>query len=232
MTSATDDEPTPDAGFTLVELLVAMGLFFLLMSMVMLMVTSVSRAAKDTRQFTNINEQARIATERLTRELRQAKELRAVSLPAAAGGDVTFTFGVDFSGNGTVDDVAADPEVLTYRYDSTNQKLTLTANDESGVAVTRPILSEEVSAFQLDFRSSLWKYDGCKTTDAAGAPTGTPDGITSWTELDTVCGGGNHNSVLDSGEIDRIDLVAVTLSVLEAPTSRPTRRRSACGTLP
>ena len=206
-----------DQGFTLVEVLVAMGLFLMLMSMIMLMVTSASRATQDTRQFTNINEQARLAVERLTRELRQAKEVQAVSLPSTPNGDVTLTFGVDFNGNGVIDNVAADPEVLTYRYDSHNQRLTLTANDASGTAVTRPILSEEVSAFTIQLRSSLWQYDGCLSTDSAGVPTGPKDGITDWTELDTICGGGNNNGVLDSGEINRIDLVALTLSVLEGP---------------
>jgi type II secretory pathway pseudopilin PulG len=206
-----------DDGFTLVEMLVAMTMFIMLMTMIMLMVTSASRATQDTKQFTDINEQARLAVERLTRELRQASEIRAVSLPGAAGGDVTLTFGVDFNGNGVIDDLAADPEVLTYRYDSTNQRLTLTANDASGTAVTRPILSDQVSAFTLQFRSSLWQYDGCQSTDSAGQPTGAKDAITDWTELDTVCGGGNHNGVLDSGELPRIDLVAITLSVLEGP---------------
>src|SRR3954452_11977820 len=84
-----------DGGFTLVEVLVAMGLFIMLMSIIMLMVTSASRATQDTRQFTNINEQARIATERLTRELRQAAEVRAVSLPTSPGGDLALTFAVD-----------------------------------------------------------------------------------------------------------------------------------------
>jgi len=211
------EETAADAGFTLVELMVAMGIFLLLTGMIMTSVLSISKATTDVRQFTNINEQARIAVERLTRELRQAKNISSVTLPAAPGGDTALTFGVDFNGNGTVDDVTADPEVLTYRYDHVNQRLTLTANDESGTAITRPILSEEVSAFTLDFRSSLWQYDGCTSTDPAGVPSGAKDGVTDWTELDTACGGGNHNNLLDSGEIARIDLVVVTLSVLEGP---------------
>jgi type II secretory pathway pseudopilin PulG len=200
-----------------VELLVAMALFLVLISLVMTSVMAMSRATTDVKQFTNINEQARIATERLTRELRQAEEVRAAVLPTAADASTAITFGVDFDGSGTVDVVSADPEVLTYRYDASQQRLTLTANDESGTAVTRPILSEQVSAFKLEFRSSLWKYDGCKTTDSPGAPSGAKDGITDWTELDTACGGGNHNGVLDGTELDRIDLVSVTLSVLEGP---------------
>src|SRR3954452_20558695 len=116
-----------DGGFTLIELLVAMGLFIVLMSIIMLMVTSASRATQDTRQFTNINEQARIATERLTRELRQGTEIREVSLPASVGGALALTFAFDFNGNQVIDNVAADPEVLTYRYDASDEQLTLTA---------------------------------------------------------------------------------------------------------
>src|SRR3954452_22974597 len=106
----TADERTHrDEGFTLVELLVAMGIFLLLGSLVMTSVLSMSRATSDVKQFTNINEQARIATERLTRELRQATEIRAAGLPAAAGGDTSLTFGVDFSGNKAIESTAADP---------------------------------------------------------------------------------------------------------------------------
>ncbi len=206
-----------DKGFTLVELLVAMGLFLVLISLVMTSVMAMSRATTDVKQFTNINEQARIATERLTRELRQAMEVRAAVLPTALDASTSMTFGVDFNGNGIVDDISSDPEVLSYRYDASHQRLTLTANDESGTAVTRPILSEQVSAFRFEFRSSLWKYDGCTATDSPGAPTGPKDGVTDWTELDTTCGGGNHNGVLDATELNRIDLVSVTLSVLEGP---------------
>jgi type II secretory pathway pseudopilin PulG len=195
----------PDGGFTLIELLVAMGLFIVLMSIIMLMVTSASRATQDTRQFTNINEQARIATERLSRELRQASQIRSVSLPPSAGGDLTVTFGVDFNGNGVIEDVVADPEVLTYRYQASTKRLTLTANDETGVAITRPILSEQVSAFDIQFRSSLWQYDA------------NADGVTDWTELDAAAGVGNNNHVLDTPELAKIDLVSITLSVLEGP---------------
>jgi prepilin-type N-terminal cleavage/methylation domain-containing protein len=196
-------EVEQDAGFTLVELMVAIGIFLLLTTMVLSSVVSISKASTDVRQFTNINEQARIAVERLTRELRQAQEIRAVILPAAVGGDTSLTFGVDFNGNGAVDDVVADPEVLTYRYDAAHQRLTLTANDETGTAITRPILSEEVSAFSLDFRSSLWQYDS------------NGDGVTDWTELDAASGVGNNNHVLDAPELAKLDLVVITLSVLE-----------------
>jgi prepilin-type N-terminal cleavage/methylation domain-containing protein len=215
--STPQEERGADQGFTLVEVLVAMGLFLMLMSMIMLMVTAASRATQDTRQFTNINEQARIAVERLSRELRQAKEIQAVTLPSGGNQDVEIKFGVDFDNSGTVDVVTADPEVLTYHYIKGSEKLTLTANNPSGNPETRPILSEEVSDFELKLRSSLWQYDGCRTGDPVGDPKGAKDGVTDWTELDTLCGGGNGNGVLDPYDLNRIDLVEITLSVLEGP---------------
>lgn len=190
-------------GFTLVEMLVAMGMFTMLGVMVLTTVLSISRATGDTRQFTNINEQARIATERLTREARQASEVRGARLPATPGGDTEVTFGVDFNGNQVIDLATADPEVLTYRYDAANDRLTLTANDEYGNAVTRPILSDDVTGFALEFRSSLWQYDS------------NADGVTDWSELDAASGVGNTNGVLDAPELSRIDLLAVTLTVME-----------------
>lgn len=191
-----------DHGFTITEMMVAISIFMMLMVAVMTTVISVSRAVDNGREFTNINEQARIAFERITRELRQASEIQAVEIPPASGGSVEMTFGVDFNGNRTIDNVAADPEVLTYRYDHTQERLTLTANDLHGNAITRPILASEVTAFTLEYRSSLWQYDS------------NGDGITDWTEIDGTVGVGNQNGVLDV-EIDKIDSVAITLTVME-----------------
>lgn len=197
-------EHTAEHGFTLVEMLVAISLFLLLSTALLTMTLSVERAVTASQQFTNMNEQARVATERLSREMRQASEVRSVVIPAVRGGDAAVTFGVDFNGNNIVEDSVQDPEVITYRYDSTNERLTLTANDEDGVAHTRPILSDEVTAFEFEFRSSLWQYD----TNG--------DGITTWQELDASAIG-NRNNVLDSAELRHIDLIAFTLTVMDGP---------------
>lgn len=192
-----------DEGFTLIEILVATGLFLMLIGIVMTTVVSINRATSNSKQLTNMNEQARIATERLSREMRQATEIRDAQLPSTTGGDTAVTFGVDFNGNNVIEAATLDPEIITYRYDASAQQLTLTANDENGTAVTRPILSDEVTAFEFGFRSSLWQYDA------------NADGITTWQELDTAVGVGNQNGVLDAPELRRIDLVAVTLTVMD-----------------
>lgn len=205
--SESKDEPLPterdDHGYTLVEMLIAISIFLGLIAIVMTTVLTISKATTDAKQFTNMNEQARIATERLTREMRQAVEIRGADLPTVPGGDTAVTFGVDFNGNGVIEAAVTDPEIITYRYESADQQLTLTANDEAGNTLTRPILSEQVTAFEFDFRSSLWQLDS------------NADGITTWQEIDAATGIGNGNGVLDTPELERIDLVAVTLTVME-----------------
>ena len=60
-----------------------------------------------------------------------------------------------------------------------------------------------MTAFKLEYRSSLWQYDQ------------NGDGITDWAEIDATPSVGNQNGRLDDPEIDKIDSVAITLSVME-----------------
>jgi type II secretory pathway pseudopilin PulG len=196
--------PPRDAGVSLVEVIVGIGLFGLLATILLGFALSTSRVADDTRRLGNVNEESRLAMERLTRELRQANAILDVDLPASPTDVAAFTFWTDFNGNGAQDLNAADPEVLTYRWNPTSQRLTLTANDASGTATTRPVLAASVTSFVFELRSSIWEYDA------------NADGITSWAELDDAGAPvGNGNGVPDGAELDRIDLVAVSITVLE-----------------
>jgi type II secretory pathway pseudopilin PulG len=194
-----------DSGMSLVEVLVGIGLFGVLGAVLLAVTLSTARVTDDTRELTNVNEESRLAVERLGRELRQANEVVAVHLPATSTDTTALTFWTDFNGNGTKDLDAADPEVLTYRWDPVSGGLTLTANDPSGTAITRPLLSANVSAFGIGLRSSQWQYD----TDGNG---------TTWNELDAAGPpAGNRNGVPDGPELARIDLVDITMTVLDGP---------------
>jgi len=194
----------PDAGFTLIELAVAMTVMGLLLSVIAATVTGSKRSADTVRQVNNLNEEARLALNRITRELRQASAVDAVAAPDGA---TSVTFWVDFNGNQARDTSAADPEVLTYRWDGS--KILLSAADTAATTVTQPILSGEVSEFRLNYRSSRYEYD-CSA-----------DGITTWQELDaSSCGPvgntvGNGNGVLDAAELPFVDSVVLSFSVLE-----------------
>lgn len=190
-----------DGGFSLVEVLVAMSLFGVLGSLLLGLALGTSRVTEDVRSLTTVNEESRLAMERMVRELRQARSITAVTLPPSS--TTSLTFWTDFNGNDAADLDAADPEVLTYRWNPATNRFTLTANDASATAVTRPVLAASVSALTLELRSSRWQLD------ADG------DGQTTWQELDAPAAGGNGNGVPDGTELDAIDQVGLTMTVLD-----------------
>lgn len=193
-----------DDGFTIVEMAVAMVLLGILASVLSVTMTGSRETAETVRQVNNLNEEARLAVNRIARELRQAQEVTAVSSPDPS---TSVTFEVDFNGNGTIDASTSDPERLTYTWDGS--RILLSATDTVGTTVTQPILSGEVSSFRLDYRSSLYQYD-CNG-----------DGITTWQELDAAtCGPagntvGNGDGLLDASELAHIDSVVLDFSVLD-----------------
>ena len=196
--------PQGDEGFSLVELSVAMLIFSVLSATLMSAVLTSKDAAQSSRQSHDLNEEARVAINRMARELRQAKEIRGTSAPDGA---TSMTMGVDFNGNSTVDSSTIDPEILTYSYDAANKRITLTANDETGTAITRPILASNVESFRLDYFSSDYRRD-CEA----------PKGRTNWRELDkytTTCSPrAASNGELDASERPSIDIVTIEISVL------------------
>jgi prepilin-type N-terminal cleavage/methylation domain-containing protein len=192
-----------DAGFSLVEVLVGLGLFGLLGTVLLGFALSTSKVTEDVRLLSQVNEESRLAMERLTRELRQASTVQAAELSPDGARVIAVTFWTDFNGNGTQDLNAADPEVLTYRWNPDKQELTLTANDASGTAHTLPVLAANVTDFSVDLRSSLWEHDKNR------------DGVTTWRELDASSPVGNANHKPDGDELKLIDLVGVSLTVLD-----------------
>lgn len=201
-------EETRDGGFSLVEILVAMGLFGVLATLLLGLAMSTGKVTEDVRALSNINEESRLAVERLSRELRQASQVTAISLPATATDRTALTFWTDFDANGTQDLNAADPEILTYAWDPQTDRLSLTVNDPSGVAITRPLLAANVSSLTLDLRSSDWEFD------ANG------NGQTTWQELDAVAAGGNGNGRPDGPELLKLDLIGVKMTVLDGPRAQ------------
>jgi Tfp pilus assembly protein PilW len=191
-----------DAGVSLVEVLVGIGLFATLGALLLGLALSTGKVTTDTRTLANVSEESRLAMERMTRELRQSRGLTDVQLPG--GSSTALTFWTDFNGNEAQDLNAADPEVLTYRWDPATSRLTLTANDATGAAVTRPVLAAQVSRFTVDLQSSKWQYDTSN------------DGVTTWQELDAAAAPvGNGNARPDGQELVFLDLVQISMTVLD-----------------
>jgi prepilin-type N-terminal cleavage/methylation domain-containing protein len=200
-------ERRSDEGFTLVELSISMLLFGVLGAVLLTTLIASKNAVATSRENHDLNEEARVALNRMSRELRQADAIVSVNGSTGATG---LTFSVDFNGNGVIDASAADPEVITYEWDGS--KILLTANDTSGTPVTQPILAGKVSSFSLDYFSSDYRRD-------CASPK---DGRTSWRELDdftTTCAArgssGHVNDSLDASEIADIDTITIAFTVLE-----------------
>ncbi len=194
-------EPT-DSGMTLVELLVAMGLFAVLGSLLLGLAISTGTVTESIRERTGVAEETRTAMERMARELRQSSGVTSVVLPSASSNTTSLTFWTDFNGDGVPTYNATDPEVLTYRWDAATQRLSLTAQTESAPE-TQPLLAARVKSFQVGLRSSRWEYD------ADG------DGKTTWEELDASAIG-NKNGLADTPELAYVDLVTITMNVVDA----------------
>ena len=214
-----DDSPTPrDAGLSLVEVIVAIGLFGLVATILLGFAISTSRVTEDTRGMANVGEESRLAMERMTRELRQARQIQHVDLGSATE-PLSFTFWTDFDNDNQLATAGVDPELLTYRWypagsaDAANRgKLTLTANDIDGNSITRPVLAAKVTAFSVDFNSSSWEY--------APTPSATPDpnedSVTTWQDLDRKAAPiGNNNGLLDGNELKLIDLMNIRMTVTD-----------------
>jgi prepilin-type N-terminal cleavage/methylation domain-containing protein len=221
-----------DGGFTLVEMLVAIVVLGALGSVFLSTVLGAQGSANATSTQQDLNEEARLALNRMARELRQAETLTSVQNPDGASYDASaitsITFIADFDGDGCLDGVAPtptpspaptcnsysanNPETLTYCWDpsaSVRQLYlipgSLSAGSGCQTSGALPILAGQVTSFKLSYRSNEYLYD------ADG------DGITTWTELDEAGSPvGNNDDQLNSTELTNTDSVVIDLSVSQA----------------
>ena len=204
-----------DRGFTMIEMIVAASLFMLLNLFTFTAVLGHAKVTESTRDATDINQEARLVLNRMARELREASAVTAAQNPGVfnspayatfdATADSSLTFEVDFNNNNTIEPNAADPEVITYKYDRVGERLLLQAGGQ-----TLPVLAANVTAFKLSFTSRLHEYNGTLT---GGVPN---DRITTWEELDADSAGvrGNGNKLLDL-ELTYVDSVVIDITLFK-----------------
>ncbi len=216
-----------DAGFTLVEMLVAVVLLAVIGTVFMSVMLAAKDSATATRSVQDLNEEARLGLNRMARELRQATVLTSVLNPDGPSYNVNnitaVTFSADFNGDGCINGVmpspaptptptcgandATNPEVLTYCWDpaSAVRQLFLIPGTLAGnsctVAGAKPILAGQVTAFKLSYRSNAYLADSNN------------DGVTTWLEMDQAGPPfGNSNSALDT-ELPSVDSIVIALTV-------------------
>lgn len=228
-----------DAGFTLVELLVAIVLTTILGGVVITVFLGINTSVNTTNAQQNLNEEARLALNRIARELRQAtaittpsgfteaSAITAVNNPDGADYDdsaiTTVTFTADFNGDRCIDGVnssgtatgcedynANDPEQLTYCWDPSAAVRELFLIP--GAFTGTSCQSDGAQAI-LAGEVTSFKISYRSNNYLADANN---DGITSWTELDADSPTyGNGNGTLDGGELPSIDTVVIDLTASE-----------------
>ena len=214
-----------ESGFTLIEFLVAMSLMVVLMAVSITVVKLTTGAVTTTQQQQNLNEEARQAINRMTRDIRQSSAIVTAVNPDGAAfnsaGLVAVRFKSDFDGDGCISGIggasclaynASNPEDITYCYEPTSKQLYVIDNNAVGVIpVTsastscsggQPLLAGNVSAFKASFRSNVYRDDLNPT-----------DGVTTWTELDeSGVPDGNNNGILDV-ELPNVDSVVLSMTM-------------------
>jgi prepilin-type N-terminal cleavage/methylation domain-containing protein len=214
-----------ESGFTLIEFLVAMSLMVVLMAVSITVVKLTTGAVTTTQQQQNLNEEARQAINRMTRDIRQAKAIVTAVNPDGAGFNsanlVAVRFTSDFDGDGCISGTGgasclaynpSNPEDITYCYEPTTKQLYVIDNNAVGVIpVTsastscsggQPLLAGNVSVFKASFRSNVYRDDLNPT-----------DGVTTWTELDeSGVPDGNNNGILDV-ELPNVDSVVLSMTM-------------------
>ena len=226
-TSAVESE---EAGFTLVEMMVAMVVVFVLLGFTFTAIVASNGVVKTTAQLQNLNEEARQAINRMARDLRQANSIVTAVNADGAGFNATKVTAIrmkaDFDGDNCIGGVplpgvvtaclpynAANPEDITYCYEPGTAQLYVIDNQVTP-AVTpissasancsggQPLLAGNVSAFKVEYRSNNYRYDLNPT-----------DGLTTWSELDEAGPSvGNTNGVLDV-ELANIDSVVLDVTM-------------------
>ena len=224
-----------DSGFTLVDLLVAVLLLAMLGAVFMTAVLGSNRSATNTTQQQNINEDARLAINRVARELRQATAITAVRNadgPGYSAGAITaVTFTADFDGDGCINGAqpvpapspavtcfpasAANPEELTYCYDpaspsvsATGEKLLLIAGPLTGSGCN------QAGALPVLAGNVTWFKLTYRSNQYRYDTSG--DGVTSWLELDQAPPPvGDSDEDINTGQLPRIASVLIDVALLE-----------------
>jgi prepilin-type N-terminal cleavage/methylation domain-containing protein len=182
-----------EAGYTLVEIVVALFIFSIVSVAFVGVMMSGARSTDATRRNVRLSEEARGGLNRIVRDVREAGW---VALPgnSATTNYTSFTVKTDYDGNGTYSNSAgpagtaeSNYEVVTYAYDAATKSITVTAEGfptETLIRGVEPIGSTPVFAFTSNRLEFDWNGDG----------------VTTMTEVsENACSWGGNNTTLDPG---------------------------------
>lgn len=198
-------------GFTLVELLVALGLFSVLSIGFYQVLFSGVRGSETTRSVVRISEEARLAFNRMIRDTREATRFACVG-PSAGDciDEDSFSVNIDFNGDGLFLNsgepgaVSGDYERVTFAFDS--DAGTITLNGEVLIDGVEQIPGGGGPRPIFDYSSNLLQYD-----------TSPADGTATWEEIDasTDPGVGNQDGAINEAELQYLTSVSFAFQVRE-----------------
>jgi prepilin-type N-terminal cleavage/methylation domain-containing protein len=214
-----------DAGYTLVELLVAMVVMGVLITVAMATVVNSQEIVTTSKQLQDINEEARQAVNRMARDIRQATRVVTAVNPDGPAYDATAVTAVrfesDFDGDGCISGTAptptpspaptckpydaGNPEDITYCFQPGVRQLYVIDNEATSTPVTssstscdggQPLLAGNVIGFVVEYRSNQYRHD-----------LNPSDGITTWRELDAALppvGDGDGELGIELADVDSV----------------------------
>lgn len=126
------------------------------------------------------------------------------------------------------------PETETFCWNPSDELIYLIPQDPSSMSETTPVtscgssgtplLAGKITAFELSYRSSLYRYQNTSGKDYTyGACTGSGSscGVTTWYDLDAAGPPvGDSNNTLDTTELQYIDSVVITMTLQQAGHSQ------------
>lgn len=197
-----------EGGFSLIEVLVAIGLFAVVSVTFYTALFSGVRGGNTTRNVVRISGEARGGFTRMVRDTREAEDIVSAT-------PTSYNVRVDFNDDGQYDNPTApntttgyaggDYEDLTFSYDATEETIEL-----NGVVLMDGV--QPIGGAIFSYSSNVLEYDW------------NADGVTTWQELDIaptkqVTGVGNNNGVLDQGELPFISNINYSVQVTEGDRS-------------
>lgn len=190
-----------ERGFTLIEILVAMGLFAAISVSFYQVLFSASAGSDRARDVVRVSEGARLGFNRMVRDTREAAEI-------ATPTDTSYQIDIDFNGNGTIEPspsaITGNYERLTFAFNAGAGTVTVTVGGTTENLMTGvECIPKAGGGCQPVFRygSNRLEYDV------------NSDGVTDAAELIAAPVISNGNAVLDGQELNFVDTVRFALRV-------------------
>lgn len=236
-----------DSGFTLAEMLVAITLSSIVGAILLGMTLTAQKSVVTTTGQDDLTAEARVALNRISRDLRQATPytvngaltpaLTAVQNPDGtghvAGAATSLTFTADFNGDGCIGGVASDPLPGSGPGTVCNPAKPVDPSDPEVVTYCWGGASDQ----HIYIVSGTVKSGGCVPSSGTSEPLlsgkisdfefyyrsntyrfdANGDGITTWHEMDAA---GDNNGILDASELRGINSIVLRMTAMSGGHSQ------------